>query len=128
MWSCSPEARIQRITKKNPHLIQVDTIAIHDTVILDAYIHDTTTILVPHKTVEVVNNEKVRLVYRFDTITREIHHEVECKTDTVIRIHEIPVETIQIQEAKKPTDWKFWGLLVAVVVGFVFMIVIRLKP
>jgi hypothetical protein len=120
--SCSPEKRIQKIVKKHPHLLQTDTITIHDTVIVQSYTYDTTTILVPHKTVEVINNEKVRLVYKYDTITSQIWHEVECKGDTIVKIHEVPVETIKIQE-KDRTEWKFWALLGCVVLGLIAFLV-----
>lgn len=123
LWSCDPEKRIQRIVKKNPHLLVADTITIHDTIIKPAYVFDTTTVIVPHKTVEVVNNERVRLVYKYDTITNTIHHDVECKSDTIVRVHEVPVETIKVQP--QTTDWKFWGLLCCVVLGLVAFLVKR---
>ena len=122
--SCSPEKRIQRIVEKHPHLVQNDTIIIHDTTVIQSYNYDTTTVLVENKTVEVINNEKLRLVYRYDTLTREIHHDVECKGDTIIKIHEVPVETIKIQPGKS-SDFKFWALLCAIILGMVVFIIKR---
>lgn len=81
--------------------------------------YDTTTVIVPHKTVEVINNEHVRLQYIYDTITNTIHHDVECKGDTIIKIHEIPVETIRVEENPPGIEWKFWALL-----GFVTLVVV----
>jgi len=58
LLSCSPQKRLNRLVKKHPHLIQNDTVIVHDTLIIPTIQIDTTTIFIPHKTVEVINNEK----------------------------------------------------------------------
>ena len=103
--SCSPQKRINRLVKKHPHLIQKDTIKVIDTIIIESVQYDTNTIFIPHKTVEVINNEKVRLQYRYDTITNHIYHEVECKGDTLIRDVIVPVEKYNITNDYSFVKW-----------------------
>ena len=103
--SCTPQKRINRLVKKHPHLIQKDTIKVIDTIIIESVQYDTNTIFIPHKTVEVINNEKVRLQYRYDTITNHIYHEVECKGDTLIREVVVPVEKYNITNDYSFIKW-----------------------
>ena len=119
--SCTPQKRLNRLVKKNPELIRVDTLRIIDTVIIDSYHFDTTTKFIEHKTVEVINNERVKLQYRYDTITKEIWHEVECKGDTIIRTHEVTHPTI-VNTIDYFSGWYKWGvllLLLVIVIGAV---------
>ena len=103
--SCTPQKRINRLVKKHPHLIQKDTIKVIDTIIIESVQYDTNTIFIPHKTVEVINNEKVRSPYRYDTITNHIYHEVECKGDTLIREVVVPVEKYNITNDYSFIKW-----------------------
>lgn len=121
LLSCSPQKRLNRLVKKNPELIQKDTVIVHDTVIIPTVQIDTTTIFIPHKTVEVINNEKVRLQYRYDTITREIYHEVECKGDTIIRDILVPVEKYNITNDYSFVKW----LVVLLIVAMALVVFLR---
>jgi len=80
---CSPQKRLNRLITKYPHLTEMDTIVLRDTVRIQNYVHDTTTVLEFHDTTTVINNERVILKYFHDSLTKEIHHYVECKGDTV---------------------------------------------
>jgi hypothetical protein len=80
---CSPQKRLNRLITKYPHLTERDTIVLRDTVTIQNYVHDTTTVLEFHDTTTVINNERVILKYFHDSLTKEIHHYVECKGDTV---------------------------------------------
>ena len=80
---CSPQKRLNRLLTKYPNLTEKDTIVLRDTVTIQNYVHDTTTVLEFHDTTTVINNERVILKYFHDTLTKEIHHYVECKGDTV---------------------------------------------
>ena len=105
LLSCSPQKRLNRLVKKYPDLLSNDTIRVIDTLVIPTIQIDTTTIFIPHKTVEVINNEKVRLQYRYDTITREIYHEVECKGDTLVREILVPVEKYNITNDYSFVKW-----------------------
>ena len=125
--SCSPSKRINRIVKKHPELLVSDTIKVIDTLVIDSYIHDTTTKFIEHKTVEVINNERVNLKYRYDTITNEIHHYVECKGDTIIREIQVPYKQIQPVTMAKSMKFGIWIVIIAFLTFFIFAIVKLLR-
>lgn len=113
--SCSPQKRINRIVKNHPDLLVKDTIRVIDTLIIQSIHYDTTTKFIEHKTVEVINNDKVRLQYYFDTITKEINHYVECKGDTIIREIQVPYDKISVTTRKGFVwfDWLLVGVLIS---------------
>ncbi len=95
---CSPQKRLNRLLTKHPQLTQQDTIVVRDTVTIQTYVHDTTTVLEFHDTTTVINNERVILKYFHDTLTKEIHHYVECKGDTVYMEKLVPIEKAVFRE------------------------------
>ena len=95
---CTPQKRLNRLITKHPHLLEIDTLVIRDTVVIEKYNHDTTTIFEFHDTTTVINNERVILKYFHDTLTREIHHYVECKGDTIYRETLVPIEKAVFRE------------------------------
>ena len=123
--SCSPQKRINRIVKKHPELLVKDTIKVIDTIFIQSIHYDTTTKFIEHKTVEVINNDKVRLKYYFDTITKEINHYVECKGDTIIREIQVPYEKINVT-TRKGFVWFDW-LLVGVLISLLTFIFLKSK-
>jgi hypothetical protein len=113
---CSPQKRINRITKKHPHLIQKDTVHIHDTIVIEAYKFDTVTKFLTNTKVEVINNERVRLQYFYDTVTNEIHHEVECKEQRIVYERSFIVDkVVTTHEWEKYVKWVV--ILLIVIVG-----------
>ena len=98
LFSCSPQKRLNRLVKKHPSLVELDTIKIIDTVITPTIQHDTTTVFKVSTHDTVINNEKVFLKYFYDTLTREIHHEYICFGDTIIQEKIIPIEKIVYKE------------------------------
>ena len=118
-FGCSPQKRLQRLVKNNPELLKLDTIVIRDTVVVEDYRGDTTTIIKFHDSTTVVNNEKIFLKYFYDTLTREIHHEYICLGDTIIQEKIIPYETIVIQEL---TWWQKYGNLI--IAGIILLLVL----
>jgi len=95
---CSPQERLNRLITKHPELSQKDTIIVIDTVIVENYNYDTTTIIRLHDTTTVVNNERVILKYYYDTLREVIHHEVECLGDTVYTETIVTVEKAVFRE------------------------------
>ena len=95
---CSPQERLNRLITKHPELSQNDTIIVRDTVVVENYNYDTTTIIKLHDTTTVVNNERVILKYYYDTLREVIHHEVECLGDTVYTEKLITVEKAVFRE------------------------------
>ena len=121
LWGCSPQKKLNRMVKKaekhaRKHDLMIqDTIVIIDTLVIESYTHDTTMTFIRHDSVVVINNEKVSLRYFYDTLTREIYHEIECKGDTLIREIPIVVDKIKVVDPKFSFGWKiiiiFIGLL-----------------
>ena len=121
--SCSPQQRLQRLLKKNPQLIELDTIIVRDTVIIDTYNYDTLTTFVYSDTTTVINNEKTILKYFYDTLTREIWHEVECLGDTIIKEKVIQVEKVVY---KQLSWWEQYGTIV-IIISLILGVLIVLK-
>ena len=100
--ACSPQKKLNRLIKKHPELLKKDTLTvyIHDTIIIESVSHDTVTKLSHHDSTIVYNSEKVYLKYFYDTLTREIFHEVTCYGDTVYYTKEVPVvvEKVVVEE------------------------------
>jgi hypothetical protein len=113
---CSPQKRINRITAKHPHLVQKDTVWITDTIIVEGVRYDTVTRFLTNTKVEVINNERVRLQYFYDTVTKEIHHEVECKENRIVYERSFVVDKV-ITTHEWEMYLKWLVILLVVVVG-----------
>jgi len=123
LFSCSPQKRLNRLVKKHPSLVELDTIKIIDTVITPTIQHDTTTVFKVSTHDTVINNEKVFLKYFYDTLTREIHHEYICFGDTIIQEKIIPIEKIVYKEI----NWweKYQSLIYIFIIGFVLLVIYK---
>ena len=95
---CSPQKRLNRLITKYPQLTEIDTIIVRDTVVVENYNYDTTTIIRLHDTTTVVNNERVILKYFYDTLRETIYHDVDCIGDTVYTEKLITVEKAVFKE------------------------------
>ena len=121
---CSPQRRMNRLIKNYPELTQTDTIRIIDTVIVENYNYDTTTIIKIHDTTTVVNNERVILRYFYDTLRQEIYHEVECIGDTIIKTQIIPIEKVVYKEI---SWWEKYGTLIIILSILVAILIVAKK-
>ncbi len=117
---CTPQKRLNRIVRNNPHLLVKDTIRVVDTIVIDNYSFDTITSIEFHDTVIIENNEKIIARYYYDTLKKEIHHYIECKSDTIVKNRFIPIEKVIIQEQ---TLWQKYGSLV--IIALIFLIILR---
>lgn len=98
LFACTPQKRLNRLITRHPELLEMDTIVVIDTVIIENYNYDTTTIIKLHDSTIVINNEKVILRYFYDTLREIIYHEVECLGDTVYTEKIITVEKAVFKE------------------------------
>jgi hypothetical protein len=121
---CSPQKRLNRLLTKHPQLTQQDTIVVRDTVTIQTYVHDTTTVLEFHDTTTVINNERVILKYFHDTLTKEIHHYVECKGDTVYMEKLVPIEKAVFREL---SWWDKYKEFIYIVLGLLGVLMIMKK-
>ena len=95
---CSPQERLNRLMTRFPQLTETDTIYVRDTVVVESYNYDTTTIIRTHDTTTVINNERVVLKYFYDTLREVIYHDVECIGDTVYTEKLVTVEKAVFRE------------------------------
>ncbi len=123
VFGCSPQKKLQRLVKKHPELLQLDTIVIRDTIIIEDFVVDTITKMEYHDSTVVIDNSKVYLKYFYDTITREIHHEVECLGQEIITEKIVPIEKVVIQEL---TWWQKYGSLV-LIISFLILFLLLVK-
>lgn len=126
LTSCNPQNRLNRKVKRVENyaykhgLVIKDTIKVVDTVIIESYIHDTTSEIIKHDSTIVVNNEKVFLRYFYDTLRQEIYHEVECKGDTIVKEVLVPVDKIKVIEK----DNRF-NIILIVLIAALFFVILR---
>jgi hypothetical protein len=116
--SCSPQERLNRLITRHPELSQKDTVIVRDTVVVENYNYDTTTIIRLHDTTTVINNERVVLKYYYDTLREVIHHDVECLGDTVYIETLVPVEKAVFRELswwEKYKEFIYIGLFLILV-------------
>ena len=126
--ACSPQKRLNRLINKYPHLTEttIDTIYSIDTVIIDNY--DTTVLsnIIKHDSTIVINNEKVYLKYFYDTLRQEIHHEVECFGDTIIKEKIIPYKVEKVVY-KELTWWQQYKHLIIIFALLILALIVLKK-
>ena len=118
LFSCTPQRRLNRLLTNHPELLEKDTIIVRDTVIVENYNYDTTTIIRTHDTTTVINNERVVLKYYYDTLREIIHHDVECLGDTVYIETLVPIEKAVYKELswwQKYKEFIYIGLFLILV-------------
>ena len=118
LFSCSPQQRLNRLLTRHPQLLERDTIVVIDSVIVENYVRDTTTIIQTHDTTTVINNERVVLKYFYDTLREVIHHEVKCLGDTVYVETLVPIEKAVFRELSwwdKYKEFIYIGLVLIMV-------------
>ena len=118
LFSCTPQRRLNRLLTNHPELLEKDTIVVKDTVVVQNYNYDTTTIIRLHDTTTVFNNERVVLKYFYDTLREVIHHEVKCLGDTVYIETLVPIEKAAFRELSwwdKYKEFIYIGLVLMMV-------------
>lgn len=131
LFSCSPQKRLNRLVKKHPELVKIDTITVRDT------IRDTinvTTELVKVDTIFSLNEihdtititkDNLTIRYYHDTVHDKIYISGECDTIWV----EVPYE--RIVEYKVPCDkvivkegigWWYWIIIIILILGFLYVL------
>ena len=123
VFGCSPQKKLQRLIKKHPELIKLDTIIVRDTIIIEDFVVDTITEMQFHDSTVVIDNSKVYLKYFYDTLTREIHHEVECLGQEIITEKIVPIEKVVVQEL---TWWQKYGSIV-IILSFLLLFLLTAK-
>jgi len=97
--SCSAQWHLSKAVKKDPAILQKDTIIAVDTIVTPPVALTDTVVLRETDTI-VVEKERLRVKIsrRFDTIRVD----ATCESDTIISIVEVPVDKIIYQERETP--------------------------
>lgn len=125
--SCTPQKRMNRLINKFPHLTEtkIDTIRLIDTFVIQQY--DTTLIsnVIKQDCVIVINNERVKISYKYDTIKEQIIHSVKLPNDTIYKEKIIPIEVEKV--VYKELDWweKYQSLIYIGLALFVLSIIYK---
>ena len=122
--SCSPQKRLNRLITKNPNLIQLDTLIVKDTIVIESFNYDTVTTFKYSDTTIIVNTEKVLARYYYDTLRQEIWHEIECKEDTIFYEKLVPVEKVIYKEL---SFWEKYQTLIYILLALFVLLVIYKK-
>ena len=122
--SCSPQKRLNRLITKNPDLIQLDTLIVRDTIVIESFNYDTVTTFKYSDTTIIVNTEKVLARYYYDTLRQEIWHEIECKEDTIFYEKLVPVEKVVYKEL---SFWEKYETLIYILLALFVLLVLYKK-
>ena len=97
--SCSAQWHLSKAVKKNPAILQKDTITVVDTIVTPP-VALTNTVVLRHMDTIVVHKDrlKVKITRSFDTIRVD----AICESDTIVNIVEVPVERVIYQERETP--------------------------
>ena len=127
LFACSPQKRMNRLIKKFPHLTEtkIDTIRLIDTFVIQQY--DTTLIsnVIKQDCVIVINNERVKISYKYDTIKEQIIHSIKLPNDTIYKEKIIPIEVEKV--VYKEISWweKYQSLIYIGLALFVLSIIYK---
>ena len=98
---CSATWHLKVAIKKDPTILEKDTLVVTDTIVTAPVELRDTMVLENRDTIVVVKDRlKLQLVRSFDTIAVE----AECSSDTIINTIEVPVEKIVYVEREKFSD------------------------
>jgi hypothetical protein len=99
LTSCSAQWHLKKAVRKDPMILQKDTLVVVDTVVSPPVAITDTVTLRQHDTIQLVKDRlKVQLVKVNDTITID----AICDSDTIISVVEVPYDKIIYIEKESP--------------------------
>lgn len=120
LQSCSATWHLNKAIKKDPTILETDTVTVVDTVVTAPVQIQDTMILESHDTIVVVKDRlKLQLVRSFDTIAVE----AECASDTIITTIQIPYEKIVYVKKKSLSQQIKDYLLAAMFIVSVYLVI-----
>jgi hypothetical protein len=102
MGGCSADWHVRRALKKNPLLLQKDTLRVNDTIVTESISHDT--MLHFNTLFDTIRIDKERLSVRIVRVNDSIYVRGECKSDTIYRTIEVPIEKIVYSQKERFKD------------------------
>ena len=118
---------MNRLIKKFPHLTEtrIDTIRFVDTFVIEQY--DTTLVnnFIKQDCVIIINNERVKISYKYDTIKEQIVHSIKLPNDTIYKEKIIPIEVEKV--VYKEINWweKYQSLIYIGLALFVLLVIYK---
>lgn len=96
--SCSAQWHLSKAVKKNPAILQKDTITVVDTIVTQP-VALTDTVVLRHMDTIMIHKDrlKVKITRSFDTIRVD----AICESDTIVNVVEVPYEKIVYVEREK---------------------------
>ena len=99
LTSCSAQWHLKTAVRKDPLILQKDTLVVMDTVVSPPVAITDTVIMKQHDTITLVKDKlRVKIVKVNDTITID----AICDSDTIISVVEVPYDKIVYVEKEKP--------------------------
>lgn len=125
--SCSAGYHIKRAIKKDPTILQADTVSVVDTVqiVTEQIERDTVFKLSETHDTLIIKEDKLTIKHYYNRITDSVFISGECESDTIIQVREIkvPFEKIVYHEDNSKS---WWTPLIVVVCIVILLILIRL--
>jgi len=111
--SCTPQKRLERLIRKHPELVRVDSVKIIDTIITQSVCIDTMQVMNTYDTF-IVNRDRltVQVIRHQDSI----YVYGKCAGDTVVLERKIPVRIIEVKESTSVPWWVYVFLILVLVV------------
>lgn len=133
LTACTPERRLQRLLDKFPELNRVDTITVHDTIIVpgdtlwrSVLLRDTVTVTNERQVVKV---ERIRTGSPCDTAAIALKVEARVKPDTVYQTMTVEVpRVVPCQGDNKVHRWWRTAAMVLAVFSLALFILYRYPP
>lgn len=97
LMSCSAQWHLKRAVKKDPMILEKDTLVVTDTVVVPPVV-TTDTVITKQQDTIVVEKEKlkVRVIRNVDTLIID----AKCDSDTIVKQIEVPFEKVVYVEQK----------------------------
>lgn len=117
--SCSPQKRLNRLLKRHPELLSLETVTYRDTVVFQSFRHDT--IFSTNFDTLVINTDRFEIeLIKNDSL---IYLSTLIKGDTIFIEKQIPVEKIKVLEQKKENTFFSKALLFMLVFSLLLLII-----
>ncbi len=117
LTSCSATWHLNQAVKKDPRILERDTLVVQDTVVVPPVVITDTVTTRQHDTIIVKKDKlRVRIVKRLDTLIIE----GQCDSDTIVRTIEVPYEKVVYVEKENLFEkLQRWALyILCVLIGY----------
>jgi len=117
--SCSPQKKLNRLIKRNPHLAGKVTIYSRDTIVTQSVSKDTLFSFTNTKDTVILKQDNMTIKYFYDTKTDSVYLKGKC--DTVWITRDVPISVTNISSQQSFVDTikgKLWLIFIILVLLF----------